>query len=233
MKIKKVLDEYLGEFVYGGIDGIVTTFAVVSAAAGAGLGSGVILVMGFANLFADGVSMGISAFLSERSEVDQYRKQRRATVVMMEEQVKKASKIIQKHLKSYGFAGKELESATKTVSTKPNKAADFIMKEEYKLAEEPQSAVSIGLVTFVSFISVGVVPLLVYLVDYIRDFSSDSLFTISAFMAALMFALVGYLKSRVAHAPVVSSILESLVLGVIAAGGAYFIGAWLSTVFGV
>ncbi len=60
----------LPEFVYGSIDGTVTTFAVVAGAVGANLGSAIILILGFANLFADGFSMAISNFMSKRSEID-------------------------------------------------------------------------------------------------------------------------------------------------------------------
>ncbi len=60
--------KYFPEFVYGGIDGVVTTFAVVAGALGASLSSAVILILGFANLFADGFSMAISNYLSTKSE---------------------------------------------------------------------------------------------------------------------------------------------------------------------
>ncbi len=70
MDIKQKFESSLGEFVYGAIDGTVTTFAVVAGAAGAGLGSAVIVVLGFANLFADGFSMGTSAYLSAKSKRD-------------------------------------------------------------------------------------------------------------------------------------------------------------------
>lgn len=69
------ISEYLGEFVYGGIDGIVTTFAVVAATAGAGLSSSVVIVLGLANLIADGFSMGVSAYLSDKSEREQNAKE--------------------------------------------------------------------------------------------------------------------------------------------------------------
>ena len=59
---------YIGDFVYGANDGIVTTFAVVAGAAGALLSPGVILILGFANLLADGFSMGASNFLAIRTE---------------------------------------------------------------------------------------------------------------------------------------------------------------------
>jgi VIT1/CCC1 family predicted Fe2+/Mn2+ transporter len=64
----KRLEKYLSQLVYGGIDGVVTTFAVVAASVGAGLSSTVVIILGLANLVADGISMGISAYLSEQSE---------------------------------------------------------------------------------------------------------------------------------------------------------------------
>ena len=60
--------KYLPEFVYGAVDGSVTTFAVVAGVIGAGLSSTIILILGFANLFADGFSMSVANFLSTKSE---------------------------------------------------------------------------------------------------------------------------------------------------------------------
>ena len=67
-KINRWFNEYLGEIVYGGIVGSVTTFAVVAGAAGAGLSSTVVIILGFANLIADGFSMSVGAYLSSKSE---------------------------------------------------------------------------------------------------------------------------------------------------------------------
>lgn len=64
----KRIENNLREFVYGGMDGAVTTFAVVTGAAGANLSSSVILILGFANVLADGFSMAVGSFLSEKSE---------------------------------------------------------------------------------------------------------------------------------------------------------------------
>lgn len=68
-KIKQHLEDYLSEFVYGGIDGAVTTFAVVAGATGARFDNKVLLVLGFANLIADGFSMGVGSYLSSKSEI--------------------------------------------------------------------------------------------------------------------------------------------------------------------
>ena len=68
--IDKIQYRYLPEFVYGGMDGTVTTFAVVSGVIGASLSSSIVLIMGFANLFADGFSMAIANYMSTKSKND-------------------------------------------------------------------------------------------------------------------------------------------------------------------
>ena len=69
--------KYLPEFVYGGIDGAVTTFAVVSGVVGASLSPPIALILGFANLFGDGFSMAMSNYLSNISEEELKKKQDR------------------------------------------------------------------------------------------------------------------------------------------------------------
>ncbi len=66
----KFKSRYLPLFVYGAIDGTVTTFAIVAAAAAAGFSSVVIIVLGVANLLGDGFSMGSSSYLSAKSQKD-------------------------------------------------------------------------------------------------------------------------------------------------------------------
>src|SRR5918993_2054889 len=61
---------YLRDWIYGGIDGAVTTFAVVTGVVGANLSPAIILILGFANLVADGFSMAASNFLGTRAEHD-------------------------------------------------------------------------------------------------------------------------------------------------------------------
>jgi vacuolar iron transporter family protein len=62
-----LIRHYLPDLVYGANDGIITTFAVVSGVVGADLSERIILILGFANLLADGFSMGASNFLARRS----------------------------------------------------------------------------------------------------------------------------------------------------------------------
>jgi VIT1/CCC1 family predicted Fe2+/Mn2+ transporter len=62
---------YLRDVVYGSLDGVITTLAIVSGSAGALLEPRVGLILGFANLVADGLSMGASNYLGLKSELEQ------------------------------------------------------------------------------------------------------------------------------------------------------------------
>ena len=62
-----VVRHYIGDLIYGANDGLITTFAVVAAASGGGLTARTVLIVGLANLFADGLSMGVGNYLSIRS----------------------------------------------------------------------------------------------------------------------------------------------------------------------
>ena len=63
---------YLRDWIYGGIDGAVTTFAIVAGVAGADLAATVVLVLGFANLMADGLAMAASNYSGTKAERDDY-----------------------------------------------------------------------------------------------------------------------------------------------------------------
>jgi len=67
-RVVAVARHYLRDLVYGANDGIVTTFAVVTGVTGAALAPRTILILGVANLVADGFSMGASNYLSIRSD---------------------------------------------------------------------------------------------------------------------------------------------------------------------
>lgn len=65
--MKFLVKKYLPEFVYGSVDGVITTVAIITGAIGIGLSSSVIFMLGFASVLADGFSMGSSKYLSSIS----------------------------------------------------------------------------------------------------------------------------------------------------------------------
>jgi VIT1/CCC1 family predicted Fe2+/Mn2+ transporter len=77
---KGLVQHYLKDLVYGANDGTITTFAVVSGVAGASLDPRVVVILGVANLLADGFSMGASNFLAIRSDESVRRSQNKAAI---------------------------------------------------------------------------------------------------------------------------------------------------------
>jgi VIT1/CCC1 family predicted Fe2+/Mn2+ transporter len=225
----KCFEDCLGEIVYGGIDGIVTTFAIVAGAAGADLSAKVILILGFANLVADGFSMGVGAYLSARSEQDLYRKQR--TKVMNEiEGERTDTDLVHKIYRRRGFKGDLLEKVVEVISKDKRHFVDVVMAEEHEMLPEKRSPFKIGAATYAAFIVVGFVPLLAYTFDYALDLNWDHLFGITTVLAGLAFIGVGMLKSHMTESSRTRAISETLALGVLAAGFAYYIGDFLERV---
>ncbi|MDT8347187.1 MAG: VIT1/CCC1 transporter family protein [Flavobacteriaceae bacterium] len=220
--IRKFQD-YLGEFVYGGIDGAVTTFAVVAGAVGAGLDIGIILILGFANLVADGFSMSVGAFLSAKSEQQNFDKHKAIEYWEVEHLPEKERKEIEDIYRAKGFEGDLLHQVVEVITADRDRWVDVMMKEELEMIENPQSPFKIGMTTFISFIVVGLVPLSFYLVHFFVGLEVN-LFLWTSIFTGVAFVIIGVLKSYVTQTSKIKGILETLLLGALAAVIAYFIG---------
>ncbi|RMG77771.1 MAG: hypothetical protein D6714_19300 [Bacteroidetes bacterium] len=221
--------DYLGEFVYGGIDGSVTTFAVVAGAAGADLSSAIILILGFANLFADGFSMSVGAFLSSKSERQNYEKHKAIEYWEVDHIPEVEREEIRQIFREKGFDGALLEQIVETITSDRDRWVEVMMKEELGMIKEDRSPFMIGLMTFVSFLIVGFVPLLIYVWDYLWGFDGN-LFWVAGGLTFGAFAIIGALKSYVTETNPWIGIFETVALGVLAAGVAYFVGDFLEKI---
>ena len=218
------LQDYLGEFVYGGIDGSVTTFAVVAGSAGAGLPVSVVLILGFANLIADGFSMSVGAYLSTRSERDNYEKHRQIEYQEIEDMPELEREEIREIYRQKGFSGELLEQVVATITADKDRWVDTMMKEELEMIKDKKAPLAMAGVTFVSFFVVGLIPLLSYLFSSGFDLSADQLFWTSAGLTSLAFLFIGWLKANVTRSSHLRGILETLFLGSSAAVLAYVAG---------
>ncbi len=220
--------EYLGEFIYGGIDGSITTFAVVAGAAGANLDSSIILIMGFANLFADGFSMSIGAYLAAKSEKEFYKNQERIEYDEVESIPEKEREEVKEIYRRKGFEGELLEQVVDVITSDKKRWVDVMMKEELELIEDKKSPFKVGLVTFLSFFILGLIPLLVYVIDYINSLEINLLF-IASFLTLLMFFLIGYFKGVINQVNKFRSALETFLMGSVAAFVAYYVGFFIDS----
>lgn len=225
----KKYEKYLGEFVYGGIDGCVTTFAVVAGSVGAGLDSAIIIILGFANLLADGFAMSVGAYLSNKTKKDNYNKHKQIEYWEVDNLPELEKEEIRVIYKEQGFEGELLEEVVKVITSDKDRWVNVMMKEELVMFDEDKSPLIIGGITYLSFILIGVIPLMVYVVDYIYQVNND-LFLLSSILTAIGFIIIGWLKAFVNQTPFWKAILETLLLGSIAAIVAYFIGDFLASI---
>ncbi len=218
---------WLPDFVYGGIDGAVTTFAVVAGVEGASLPAGVILILGFANLFADGFSMATGKFLSDRSEKEQYSRIKEMEYEHIQIDAETETEEIREILSKYGFKGKNLETATQTIIADPDNWVDFMMKHEFDLSDEKIRPLQGAISTFVSFLIIGFIPLFAYTFQPILNLNSDQTFIATSALTLIAMFIVGTVKSKFSTKNWLMSGLEVALLGGLAAAIAYGVGVAL------
>lgn len=216
--------------VLGGIDGCVTTFAVVSGAVGAGFAPVVALVLGFANLIADGFSMAVSnyeAIRAERERADSLRAIEREHIERVPAGEREE---IRQIFRAKGFGGDTLETIVDTISGDRQLWVDTMLVEEHGIQPRTDRPLRAAATTLAAFVSVGAVPLLPLLVPAL---DMQRQFALSTALAALMFFAIGALKSRVVARPLLRAGLGTLFTGGTAAALAFAVGYLLRFAFGI
>lgn len=211
----------LPDAVLGGIDGCVTTFAVVSGAFGAGFSPQVALVLGFANLLADGLSMAVSNYEAGQAQLAQIASAERTEhrhIALVPEGEREE---IRQLFRAKGFEGELLEQVVEVLCRDPEVWLSTMLREEYGLSREGLSPLRAGLVTFAAFLGVGALPLLPYALPGLGVVTQ---FLTSLGVAAGVFLGIGMLKSAVYGLPAWRSGLRTLCMGSAAAGLAFVTG---------
>jgi VIT1/CCC1 family predicted Fe2+/Mn2+ transporter len=224
--------DYLGEFVFGGIDGSVTTFAVVAGAAGANLAPPVVIILGVANLLADGFSMSVGSYLSAKSERDNYAKHRKVEYWEVEHLPETERQEIRDIFAAKGFTGELLEKVTEVITADKDRWVDVMMTDELGLVPNPKLPLVMAATTYLSFLLLGLIPLLPYLASYLLTLGNQEMFLTSCLLTTFAFAGVGLLKTYVTETSRWKGVAETVLLGTSAAAVAYFVGAALERVVG-
>ena len=215
---------YVGDFVYGAIDGSVTTFAVVSGVAGASLSPSVVLILGFANLFADGSSMAIGNYLSSKANSEFIKQERQREEWEVEHVPEGEREEVRAIYHAKGFRGRLLEQVTNMLTSNKKVWVDTMMREELKLIPDGNSPVKKGLVTFAAFVSVGLIPLISYIVSYFSAPAYAVAYPLSVGLTGAAFFLIGSAKTKVTGQSWWREGLMTLLVGGFAAVIAYGVG---------
>jgi len=216
---------YIKDFIYGAIDGAVTTFAIVAASVGAGLSAGVVIVLGLANLLADGFSMAASNYLGTKADQQLFEKTKAEEHKEIETHPEGEIEEIRQIFASQGFEGENLEHVVEVITGDRELWVKTMLREEHGLEEGGPEAFKAAKATFIAFLVVGAVPLLPYFVDPL--FTVPRQFMVSCVMTAFAFLMVGWVKGRIVGVSKVRSALETLAIGGSAAAVAYVVGVLL------
>lgn len=219
--------EFLKQIVYGGNDGIVTTFAIVAGFAGAGaegaaqIGGIAVLLFGIANLLADATAMGLGEFLSARSEQAVYRSIRDKELheISTNPEMERAEMI--EILTDKGVDPDDAVQMTNVLERNPEFMADFMMQYEIGMADPTDDNPAMnGFATFLAFIAFGAIPLVPYfLLEPVQLTFYLSVFTTFCALVAL-----GLLRWRVTSEAMIRCVGETVLVGGICAIVAYAVG---------
>lgn len=215
---------YLRDWVYGGIDGAVTTFAIVAGVVGADLSARVILILGLANLLADGFSMAAGNYSGTKTEREEYDRLRHLEHMHIDTVPEGEREELRQILAAKGLEGETLEKAVDAIAADREHWIDMMMLEEYGLARINRSPIRAALATFAAFVICGSVPLIPFALGLPHPF------TIATIATGVVFAAIGAMRSHWSLIPAWRAALETLVIGALAAGGAYLVGEWLSKI---
>ena len=216
--------------VYGGLDGIITTFAVVAGVAGAKLNVGIVLIMGFANLIADGISMAIGDYLSSKAENEYNTAERRREEWEVDNYPQGEKKELIELYVEKGMVQSDAEKVVEIISKDKKTWVDIMMVEELGIVESEESPVKNALVTFFSFALFGFVPLLAYVVSRFAGLLEGNTFLFACVLTGITLFVLGAQKVRITGKNWLISGMETLIIGGVAASAAYLVGKLLSGV---
>ena len=218
---------YLKDFVYGAIDGSVTTFAVVSGVAGAGLPDKIIIILGVANLLGDGFSMAASNFLGTRAE-EQLREKARKTEHQHIEKVPEGEmEEVRQIFAAKGFKGQDLEKAVRTITADKERWVETMLKEEHDLPLQGAVPVRAAAATFAAFVIIGALPLLPFIHKMMLPADRFNPFAVSTVITGVGFFIIGALKGQFVGESKYLSGIETFLVGGVAAFLAYLAGILL------
>jgi vacuolar iron transporter family protein len=221
--------DYLGDALLGGIDGCVTTFAIVAGVVGGGFGSVVALAIGLSNLLADGFSMAISNYHASKSLEDHLNQKRNEELHHIDTVPEGEREEIRQIFSQKGFEGEVLEKIIETITADVDVWVDTMIQEEHGLPLEAPRPFKSAWVTFLSFLFVGLMPLLPFF--YIYNNMKLS-FTLSCITTGFAFLAIGIVKGYLLKMPLFKEAMSVLVMGATAAGVAYGVSYCVSTYFG-
>jgi VIT1/CCC1 family predicted Fe2+/Mn2+ transporter len=222
--------QFIKSIIYGGLDGIITTFAVVAGVAGASLQPAIVLILGFANLIADGISMAIGDYLSTRAEQEYEASERKREEWEVDNYPEGEMTEMVELYESKGLSKTDAEEIVAIISKNRKAWVDIMMVEELGIVSSDESPLKNALATFLSFALFGFIPLLTYVLGNFIPLLRARSFLFASLLTGMTLFVLGALKTALTTRSWLRSGLEMLLVGGAAAAAAYGIGYVLSRI---
>ena len=212
--------ETIRDVVIGMADGLTVPFALAAGVSGAAAGATIVVTAGVAEVAAGAIAMGLGGYLAARTDAEHYAnehaREERETIAMPAQERAEVATIFA----GYGLEGGALEAVVDAIGHDRQRWIDFMMRFELGLdppdvGRAPRSAITIGL----AYITGGIIPLAPYMLiaDVHRALLTSTIVTLAALLS------FGTLKGRMTGTPALRSGVQSLVIGGLAAGVAFFL----------
>ncbi|KAG8344773.1 putative VIT family [Trypanosoma vivax] len=217
--------EYVKSMVFGGLDGIMTTFAIVSAAVGSSSSFATVLIFGFSNVLADGFSMGFGEYVSGEAERENALAERNREEWEVENSFDME---VDEMVQIYEMKGLSHEDATtivKIMAKDPKRFVDFMMTEELGILvnlEDVHGPKKQGVVMFISFIIFGTIPLLAYLPG--KGKVAGEAFATSCILATCALIVLGSIKGYLSGVSMLRSAVLMVINGIVSGLFSYTMG---------
>ena len=213
------------DVVIGMSDGLTVPFALAAGISGAIDNSRIVVVAGLAEIAAGSIAMGLGGYLAARSDAEHYASERVREELEVKEIPDEEAREVQNVFTDYGLTKEEAAPVVEALTKKPKEWVDFMMRFELGLEEpDPKRALQSALTIAGSYIAGGFIPLSPYMIFH----SSRQALVWSAVVTLIALAAFGYVKGRFTGAKPRRSALQTVVIGGLAAGAAFFIAKLIS-----
>ena len=222
----KGASRFMKSFVFGALDGIVSTFAVVSGASGGSFSTEVILALGLSSLVADAMSMGVGDALSSKGEMEAALREREREAWEFQNYPSGEIREMVAIYEEKGMSEEDARLVVRTLSKYEDVFVDLMVRDELGLEvpSEDDNPWLDGLVTFVSFVAFGFVPLLAYVALSPLSLGGDDLFVTACCLTAVTLFALGAIKSSLTSRHWLGSGFETFCIGGMVAAVSYLIG---------
>lgn len=210
-------------------DGVVTTLATIASAFGANMSVESIILLSVSNLIAEAISMGLGDGISSKAEYDFLQAERAREEWEFENHPEGEKEEMVDLLKQKGFEDKDATRIIDIVAQPQHKSffVDYMMVEELSLEvpDDPWGPLKEGVVTFLSFMAFGGIPVLVYVFSYVGKYENQgAIFGISCAFTVVALFLLGTMQARISKLPMLKNGVLIALNGTIAAAAAYGVG---------